>query len=359
MRMQSGFLTDKMMLHMPPKHGITTSEGRDILGSVVEIGMLNQARLQEVLDYDRKTGAFTWREEAGGRLDGKKAGTLKANHLHITIDGKVYMGPRLAWLYEHGEWPTSLLRFNDGNSANIAISNLRVSVPNSERLKDKAAQRAYKDDLRARAGQLTQETLKEILRYDSETGVFSWRATGSGRVQGQPAGTVWVTGYRMIRVFGQDHQAARLAWLYVTGTLPEGRIKFDNEDQTDCRFANLRLARTRQEHQVRFRERHPEANRQFMYNKLYQGMTIAAYNVRFAAQGGVCAICEKPETDQDNTGTGNVRNLNVDHDHTTNAVRGLLCSSCNRGLGLFADNPYRLDAAAAYLRHHLKKKEVA
>lgn len=56
-------------------------------------------------------------------------------------------------------------------------------------------------------------------------------------------------------------------------------------------------------------------------------------------QGGVCAICAR-----------SVPTLCVDHNHTTGEVRGLLCSNCNTGLGLFGDNVQHLTQAIEYLR---------
>jgi len=41
--------------------------------------------------------------------------------------------------------------------------------------------------------------------------------------------------------------------------------------------------------------------------------------------------------------------LVVDHDHKTNEVRGMICNRCNKGLGLFRDNPDLLEFARIYL----------
>ncbi len=87
--------------------------------------------------------------------------------------------------------------------------------------------------------------------------------------------------------------------------------------------------------------------------KLY-GITEEQFRAMFAAQGGVCAICGRPETDLGNSKDGTPRQLSLDHDHDSGKARGLLCNSCNHGLGKFLDDPKILDRAAAYLRSHGK-----
>lgn len=73
------------------------------------------------------------------------------------------------------------------------------------------------------------------------------------------------------------------------------------------------------------------------------GISLADYVLMLAAQGGVCAICKRPETRKRRA------YLAVDHDHETGRVRGLLCSACNAGMGHFDDSPRLLVAAAQYL----------
>lgn len=62
-------------------------------------------------------------------------------------------------------------------------------------------------------------------------------------------------------------------------------------------------------------------------------------------QNSVCAICKK--VDMVN---GKQVALSVDHCHTTGKVRGLLCGSCNRGIGLLKDDPNLLNNAISYLQ---------
>jgi hypothetical protein len=69
-----------------------------------------------------------------------------------------------------------------------------------------------------------------------------------------------------------------------------------------------------------------------------------------AAQGGGCAICGRPETHKGRKGKS--KHLSVDHCHSSGKVRGLLCVSCNRGIGYFEDRIDRLRNAIFYLEKH-------
>src|SRR5574341_1486553 len=87
------------------------------------------------------------------------------------------------------------------------------------------------------------------------------------------------------------------------------------------------------------KEKH-DANRKSNL-KMWYGITIENYETMFQKQHGKCVICGYSET------AG--RHLSVNHSHTTGKVRALLCGNCNRGLGIFKDNPELLLKASNYL----------
>lgn len=68
----------------------------------------------------------------------------------------------------------------------------------------------------------------------------------------------------------------------------------------------------------------------------------------FNKQSGKCAICETLLGERN--ANGNVPSeAQLDHDHSTGQLRGVLCRNCNMALGLFGDNPGRITTAAEYL----------
>lgn len=64
---------------------------------------------------------------------------------------------------------------------------------------------------------------------------------------------------------------------------------------------------------------------------------------------GNCHICNNPETNIDKR-TNKKYSLSIDHCHKTGNVRGILCGSCNNGLGHFKDDPELLMKAIKYVK---------
>jgi hypothetical protein len=88
---------------------------------------------------------------------------------------------------------------------------------------------------------LTAERLRELLNYNPDTGVFTWRVNrGSNKTAGNQAGHRTSGGYFCISIDGNEYHSHALAWLYVYGVLPKIReIVRLNSDLADNRIANL------------------------------------------------------------------------------------------------------------------------
>jgi recombination endonuclease VII len=87
-----------------------------------------------------------------------------------------------------------------------------------------------------------------------------------------------------------------------------------------------------------------KANRSLRQRCCKYGITVETYQTLLAMQDERCVVCSC-------TFESGI-NVAIDHCHVSDVVRGLLCSSCNKALGLAQDSPLVLRAAAAYLREH-------
>lgn len=91
---------------------------------------------------------------------------------------------------------------------------------------------------------------------------------------------------------------------------------------------------------ARLKQRDPDRVKSHQLWTAY-GIRLADYNRMLAAQGDVCAICKEPNKR---------KYFDVDHDHISGAVRGLLCRTCNTAVGYLEHlEPYHLKATREYL----------
>lgn len=95
---------------------------------------------------------------------------------------------------------------------------------------------------------ITQERLKELLHYNPEDGLFTWKVARGCRPAGSYAGLYKHTGYCVIRADDILYQAHRLAWLYVHGRWPAKHIDHIDCNPSNNRLINLREATDSQNH---------------------------------------------------------------------------------------------------------------
>jgi len=88
---------------------------------------------------------------------------------------------------------------------------------------------------------VSHDRLLELLDYNCDTGVFTWRVkTGSRSIVGEPAGWIHHSGYTNIKIYRKIYMAHRLAWFYITKSWPENQIDHIDRNKANNSISNLR-----------------------------------------------------------------------------------------------------------------------
>ena len=91
------------------------------------------------------------------------------------------------------------------------------------------------------------EVLNELLNYDSETGVFTWKKfRGNTAKAGSIVKNLTSSGYNMVCVNGRQYQAHRIAYKMFHKCDPDGILDHIDGDMTNNRISNLRVASSKQ-----------------------------------------------------------------------------------------------------------------
>ena len=89
---------------------------------------------------------------------------------------------------------------------------------------------------------VNQTTLKELLDYNKNTGIFTWAKSRPKCRKGAIAGGLDSAGYVQIRILGVKYLAHRLAWLYEYGEWPDADLDHKDDIKNNNAIDNLQLA---------------------------------------------------------------------------------------------------------------------
>lgn len=340
------------------------------------MSVLTHARVLRLFDYDAATGNLIWKVAESNRIKvGSPAGAVGRNgRRYVGVDGERQLAHRLVWFHQKGEWPPENLAPANGDYLDTRIENLveqtaqetvnksKMRSTNSSGVKgvwlDKGRNKwavqtvnNYRTTFHGRYDTLA-EAQAVLVGVQASAGVNS-SGQRDRKIINNNNRRMW---NRMLRGCGGAHGWESIeAFVAEVGSPPQPNFYVAPVDvsrpvgpgnfvwsapQYDHGTRDGRIASSRS-----YRDNNPSKYRDGDLRRTF-GISINDYQEKLVEQNGVCAICSQPETAMRRN---KLLPLAVDHNHTSGAVRGLLCTACNIGIGSLAESPERLRAAIAYI----------
>lgn len=187
-----------------------------------------------------------------------------------------------------------------------------------------------------------------MLRLKRHGHLKSTRPADWGKLMKHPLYHTWKWMQRM-KVKNTVYPAWDDFWVFVkdVGERPDKRFRLMRKDKAigygpdNFYWKETEPNKSNAERAKEWRNNNPErAKHHDLQRRL--GISLEKYSNMHKEQDGKCAICNKEESYEGYS-------LAVDHCHETGKIRGLLCSTCNRALGMFKDSPDILQSAVVYL----------
>lgn len=126
---------------------------------------------------------------------------------------------------------------------------------------------------------------------------------------------------------------------------PYGHVRVPENFLKNTRTCKTCAYRRSKDWTSRNKDKYRAYARKTKMSKHYQakkyGITPEKYAEMVVERNNLCDICKLPEKRK--------KRISIDHNHSTGKVRGLLCDSCNNGIGKLRDDPTLLISAANYL----------
>lgn len=212
---------------------------------------ITAADVLEKYHYNPDTGVFT---HTTGKKDGTVAGSLgSCNYLTLNVCGHNLLAQRVAWFLVNGEWSEHPIRHLDKNRHNNSIANLKP-VSNKSKMSRHYKGSWKKRNLPEKDMPHSIDQIRELLRYDPETGDLWWKVPRKGVQMSKPAGTtvhvietrfhadmpiIRSPVYRKVVIDRFEYCSHTLAWAITHGVWPE-EIKHLDGDGCNNRLSNLK-----------------------------------------------------------------------------------------------------------------------